>query len=54
MPTKLWSANLKGKDNSEDFSVDGKIILKWFLQKEGREVWTGCTWLRIGISGGLL
>jgi hypothetical protein len=24
------------------------------LGKEGDKVWTGCTWLRIGCSGGLL
>jgi hypothetical protein len=42
--------NLKGRDNSENLGVDGKIILEWIFGK----VWTGCIWLMIGISGGLL
>jgi len=29
--TKLWSENLKGRDYSEDLSVDGCIILEWIL-----------------------
>jgi hypothetical protein len=30
---KFWSANLKGRDPSENTGVDGKIILEWFLGK---------------------
>jgi hypothetical protein len=43
--------NLKGRDNSEDLSVDGKIILEWILRKQGRKVWTLFIWLRIVTSG---
>jgi hypothetical protein len=28
---EIWSENLKGRDNSEDLDVDGKIILEWIL-----------------------
>jgi hypothetical protein len=45
---------LKGIDHLEDISVDEKIILEWILEKYGGKVWTGCTWLRIGTSGGSL
>jgi hypothetical protein len=31
-----------------------RIILKWILEMEDGKVWTGCIWLRIGTSGGLL
>jgi hypothetical protein len=46
--------NLKGRDNSEDVGVDGKITLEFILRKQGGKVWTGCMWFRIGVSGGLL
>jgi hypothetical protein len=43
-----------GRDNSEDFGVDGRIILEWMLGKLGGKVWTGCMWLKIVTSSGLL
>jgi hypothetical protein len=46
--------NLKGRDNLEDVSVDGRIILKWILEKKCANVWIRCIWMRIGTSGGLL
>jgi hypothetical protein len=30
--TEFWWGNLKEKDRWEDFSLDGKIILKWLLK----------------------
>jgi hypothetical protein len=44
----------KGRHQVEDLVVDGTIILKYILGKQGGNVWTGCIWLRIGTSGGLL
>jgi hypothetical protein len=31
----LGSISMNGRDNSEDQSVDGKIILEWILGKQG-------------------
>jgi hypothetical protein len=31
----------------EDLSLDGRVILKWKLQKQGVE-WTGFIWLSVG------
>jgi len=36
--TKVWSENLKGRDNSEDLGVDGKIILEQILWKQDGKV----------------
>jgi hypothetical protein len=54
MHTKSWSKNLKKRDHWEDLGVDGRITLRWILGKAGGKVWTGCIWLRIETSGGLL
>jgi hypothetical protein len=51
---QFWSENLKERENSEDIDVDGRIILESALGKWGMNVWTGCVWLRIEISGGFL
>jgi hypothetical protein len=50
----FWLIRVKGRGNSEDLGVDGKIILKWILRKQDAGVWTGFIWLRIGTRGGLL
>jgi hypothetical protein len=42
------------RDHAEYLGVDGKIILKWILEKWSVKVWTGCIWLKIETSGGLL
>jgi hypothetical protein len=54
MHTISWLGNLKGRDYLEDLGVDRKIILEWILRKYCGKVWTGCTLLGIGTSGGLL
>jgi hypothetical protein len=33
MYVKLWSANLKGRDNLRDLGVDEKIKLEWISGK---------------------
>jgi hypothetical protein len=45
---------LKGRDNVEDLVADGKIILELMLVKYCVKVWTGCIWIRIRTSDGLL
>jgi hypothetical protein len=52
--TKFWAENLKGGDCFEHLGIDGKIILKWILEKQVGKLWTGFIWLRIGTCGGLL
>jgi hypothetical protein len=54
MNSKIWSENLKVTDHSEHPGVEGRIILEQILGKYVGKVWTGCIWLRIGTSGGLL
>jgi len=53
MYTICCSENLAGKD-AEDLGVDGVIILKWTLRKQGGSMWTGCIYLSIGTSGGFI
>jgi hypothetical protein len=47
MHTKFWSVRLKVRGHSEDLKVDGIIILKYILRKQGAKVWIGLIWLRI-------
>jgi hypothetical protein len=42
------------QDNLEDLCTDGKIILKWILEKQGGKVWTASFWPKTGSSGMLL
>jgi hypothetical protein len=30
------------------------IIVKWIIRKQGKKVWIGFEWLRVGINGGFL
>jgi len=46
--------NQKGRNNSEDLCVDGRIILKLILGEQGGSLWAGCIWLRMGTSCRLL
>jgi hypothetical protein len=44
----VLSENLKRRDHFAGLSVDGRIILKWILEKEGVRLWNGFNWLRMG------
>jgi hypothetical protein len=51
---KSFTRKIEGKRQPEDLDIDGKIILAWILGKYSGEVWSGCIWLRIRTSRGLL
>jgi len=38
---------LRERDHLGDPGVDGRIILRWILQKWGVGVWIGSSWLRM-------
>jgi hypothetical protein len=54
MLTKFWSENLEGRVRSEDPGVDGRIMLKWILEKQCGNECTGFIRLTIGARSGLL
>jgi hypothetical protein len=45
---------LKGRYNSDDLVVDGRIILEQMLEKQNEKLWIDIILLRIGANGGLL
>ena len=49
----MWG-NLREGDHVKDIDVDGRIILKWIVQKWDWEAWTALIWLRIVTGGGHL
>jgi hypothetical protein len=46
--------NLKGSDHLQDLGVDGKIILKWILEKQSLKFSFGLILFRKGIGDRLL
>jgi hypothetical protein len=46
----------EGKDHLKDQGIDGRMGSKWTLERlfGGGGVWSGFTWLRIGMVSGLL
>jgi hypothetical protein len=46
--------NLKERDHYEKIALDGRIILKWILGKQGWRVRTGFFKIRIRTGGELL
>jgi hypothetical protein len=43
--------NFKIKVYLGDLDVNGKVILKYILDKRSVKVWSGVNWVRIGFSG---
>jgi hypothetical protein len=52
--TGFWWESPKGKVHLEDQGVGRRMGSKWTLRRWVGGVWSGFTWLRIGIIGGLL
>jgi hypothetical protein len=47
--TELWW----GDQMERDYLEDGRVLLKWIVQKWDEGAWTGLIWRRIGTGGGL-
>jgi hypothetical protein len=47
MRKKLWLGSLKTRDRSKNVDVDGRVVVKCILGKEGLRMWIGFVWLRI-------
>jgi hypothetical protein len=47
MHTGVWLESLKRRDNFEYEGIDGRIILKQILGKQGLRVWIEFLWFRI-------
>jgi hypothetical protein len=45
---KILNENTKRRDQSEDLSVDGRMILKCILEKWVGRAWIGLMWLTVG------
>jgi hypothetical protein len=43
MHTKFWLKNLKGRDHSENLCINGKLILRWILEKQ----WEVLDWIHL-------
>jgi hypothetical protein len=52
--TGFWWKSPRGKVYLKDQGVDRRMGSKWDLREIGWGVWSGFTWLRIGIVGGFL
>ena len=52
--TGFWWGSLRERDHLEHPGIDGRIIIIWIIRKWDVVVWTGSSWLRIGIGGGQL
>ena len=54
MHTKFWWGNLRERNNFENPSVGGRLILRWICRKWYVGTVTGLISLKIGTGGGLL
>jgi len=50
--TGFWWGNLGERGHWGDPGVDERIILRWIVRKWEVGVWTGLSWLRMGIVAG--
>jgi len=48
---RFWWGKLRQRDRLRDPGVDGRIILRWIFKKWNVGLWTGSSWLKIGIGG---
>jgi hypothetical protein len=51
---KILYGKLKTNRSLWRVGVDGRILLKCILKKQGVDVWTGFNWLKTRTDGGLL
>jgi hypothetical protein len=51
---RVFVGKPEGKNHLQDQDVDGRKESKWTLGRLVGGAWSGFTWLRIGIVGGLL
>jgi hypothetical protein len=50
----FWWESPKERDDLKDQGVYGRMGSEWTLERLVGDVWSGFTWLRIGIIGVLL
>jgi hypothetical protein len=48
-----WWESQKERDHLEDQGVDGRMGSEWILRRLAGGVYSGSSWLRKGIGGGL-
>jgi hypothetical protein len=51
---RVWWESPRERDHLKDQGVDGRMGLEWIVGRLAGRVWSGFTWRRIGIVGGLL
>jgi hypothetical protein len=51
---KILVGKHEGKRPLRRLSIDGRIVLKWILGKQGWKLWIGFIWHKTGTSGSLL
>jgi hypothetical protein len=50
----FWRESQQERHHWEDLDIDGRIMLKWILERLDVMVWGGLIWLRMWTSGMLL